>query len=95
MRGWFLCVLESDDLDSNGSPSITLNVGDSGSATRYFSASTVSQAGTASTALAAGAVGYKTTAKTRITIVPQANAATAVAGTIRLGMAYFVEGAAS
>jgi hypothetical protein len=90
-----LAVLESDDLDTNGSPTITLNIGDSGSATRLFSASTVAQAGTASTALAAGAVGYKTTAKTRIVGVPQANAATGAAGTIRLAVAYYVEGAAS
>ena len=90
-----LAVLESDDMDTNGSPTITLNIGDAGSATRYFSASTVAQAGTESSAIAAGGVGYKTTAKTRITGVAQANAATGAAGTVRLTMLYFVEGAAS
>ncbi len=88
-------VLESDDMDTNGTPTLTLNIGDSGSATRLFSASTVAQAGTASTALAAGAIGYKTTAKTRITGVAANNAATGAAGTVRLSVGYFVEGGAS
>ncbi len=88
-------VLEADDMDTNGSPTLTLNIGDSGSASRLFSASTVGQAGTASTALAAGAIGYKTTAKTRITGVAANNAATGAAGTVRLAVAYYVEGAAS
>lgn len=35
----------SDDLDSNVAPLITLDLGDSGSTTRYFSASTVAQNG--------------------------------------------------
>jgi hypothetical protein len=87
-----MAVLESDDMDTNASPTITLNIGDSGSATRYFSASTVAQAGTASTALAAGGVGFKNTAKTRVTGVAQANAATGAAGTVRLAMLYVVEG---
>jgi hypothetical protein len=86
-----MAVLESDDIDTNGTPTVTLNVGDSGSATRLFSASTVGQAGTASTALAVTGVGYKTTATTRIKIVPQANPATAAAGTIRLAVVYVVE----
>jgi hypothetical protein len=87
-----LAVLESDDMDTNGTPTLTLNIGDSGSAARIFSASTVGQAGTASTALVAGAVGYKYTAKTRITGVAQANAATGAAGTVRLSVHYFVDG---
>ena len=38
-------VLDCDKLDSNASPAITLSVGDAGSATRYFSASTIAQQG--------------------------------------------------
>lgn len=85
-------VLESDDMDTNGTPTLTLNIGDSGSAARLFSASTVGQAGTESTAFVAGSVGFKTAAKTRITGVAQANAATGAAGTVRLAVAYIVEG---
>ena len=36
-------VLDCDKLDSNGTPTITLSVGDSVSATRYFNASTIAQ----------------------------------------------------
>ena len=44
-------ILEATDMDTGG-PTLTLNVGDAGSATRLFSASTVAQAGTLSQALA-------------------------------------------
>ncbi len=84
--------IEASDLDTNGSPTLTLNVGDSGDADRYFAASTVGQAGTASTALAVTGLGYKTTAKTLVTGAPAANAATGVAGTISVGILYVVEG---
>jgi hypothetical protein len=90
-----LAVLEADDLDSNGTPTITINVGDAGSATRYFSASTVAQAGTLSTAMATAGAGYSNTAKTRVTGVLQANPATGVAGNIYLTMFYVIEGVAS
>ena len=90
-----LAILEASDMDTNASPTITLNVGDSGSATRYFSASTVAQAGTLSSAIATGGHGYSNTSKTLVTGVAQANAATGAAGTIELTMFYVVEGQAS
>lgn len=86
-----LAVLESSDMDTDVSPTLTLNVGDSGSATRYFSASTVGQAGTLSTAIATAGHGYKTTQVTRITGVAQANATAGAAGTLTLTMFYVVE----
>lgn len=86
-----LAVLESTDMDTNGAPTITLNVGDSGSATRLFSASTVAQAGTLSSAIAVAGHGHKYTAKTRITGVAQANATTGAAGTVSLTVFYVVE----
>lgn len=84
-------TLESNDLDTNGTPTLTLNVGDSGSASRYFSASTVGQAGTAAVASAVAGLHYKTTAKTRIVGVPAANAATGAAGSVFLSCLYVVE----
>ena len=84
-------TLEATDLDTNGAPTLTLNIGDSGSATRYFSASTVGQAGTAAAASAVAGLHYKTTAKTRIVGVPAANAATGVAGSVYLSILYIVE----
>ena len=86
-----LAVLEASDMDTNVSPSLTLNVGDSGSATRLFSASNVAQAGTLSTAITVAGHGQKYTSKTRIVCVPQANAATGAAGTVKLTVFYTVE----
>lgn len=86
-----LAVLEATDMDTNVSPSLTLNIGDSGSAARYFSASTVAQAGTLSSAIATAGHGHKYTQRTVITGVAQANAATGAAGTVTLTMFYVVE----
>jgi hypothetical protein len=88
-------VLKASDMDTGGSPSITLNIGDSGSAARLFSASTAAQAGTVDSTLAAGGRFYKTTAKTLITGVAQANAATGAAGTLELMIEYVVENSAT
>jgi hypothetical protein len=84
-------TLESTDMDTNVSPSLTLNVGDGGSATRFFSASTVGQAGTAAAASAVTGLHYKFPAKTVVTGVAQANAATGAAGTLSLSCLYVVE----
>lgn len=86
-----LAVLESTDMDTNVSPSLTLNVGDSGSATRLFSAATVGQAGTLSTAITTAGHGHRYTQRTRITCVPQADAGTGAAGTVKLTVFYVVE----
>lgn len=88
-------VLKSSDMDSNGSPTITINVGDAGSATRLFSASTAPQAGTVDTSMQATGRFYKTTGKTLIVGVAQANAATGVAGTLELSITYVVEDSAT
>jgi hypothetical protein len=88
-------ILESDDMDTNGTPTLTINVGDAGSATRYFSASTVGQAGTLSTAIATAGAGYSNTAKTRVVGVAGNNAATGAAGHLYLTMFYVLEGVAS
>lgn len=87
-------TIKADDLDS--STGITLNVGDSGSAARLFSASTVGQAATVGQASAATGVNYLTTAVTRIDIVPQAGASgTPAAGNIELNVEGIFEGIAS
>mgnify|MGYP000184425142 CR=1 FL=1 len=89
--GW----LSASDMDTNASPTIALNIGDSGSASRYFAASTVAQAGTAATALAVGGLGYLNTAKTLVTGVASNNAATGAAGTVTLCLQYVVEDSAT
>lgn len=86
-----LAVLESTDMDTNGSPALALNVGDAGDADRLFAASTVGQAGTLSSAIATTGAGYKTTAKTLITGAASTNAATGAAGTLYLTVFYVVD----
>lgn len=88
-------VLKCSDIDTNGSPTVTINVGDAGSATRYFSASTVGQAGTVDSTMQAAGRFYKTSAKTPIIGTVQANAATGVAGTLELSIDYVVEDSAT
>lgn len=90
-----LAVLESTDMDTNGTPTLTLNVGDSGDADRLFAASTVGQAGALSTALATTGGDYLYADKTLITGTAAANAATGAAGTVILTVFYTVEGQAS
>ena len=85
-------TIESDDLDTGGSPAITLNVGDAGSATRYLSASTVAQAGTTSVATAATGLLYTVTgtSDTAVRIAVAANAATSAAGNVRVAVTYWL-----
>lgn len=84
-------TLESTDMDTNVTPTLTINVGDAGDADRLFAASTVGQAGTASVASAVTGLHYKTTAKTLITGVAANNAATGAAGSLYLSVLYVVD----
>lgn len=86
-----LGVLESTDMDTGGSPALTINVGDSGSATRLFSGSTVGQAGTDSVQLAVAGQGYKISGKTLIVGTAGVNAATGAAGTLYLTIFYIID----
>ena len=85
-------TIEADDLDTHASPTITLNVGDAGSATRYFSGSTVAQAGTQSSALAVSGMFYTVTGTndTAIRVAVAANAGTSAAGSVRLAVLYYL-----
>lgn len=83
-------TLESDDLDT-GAATITLNVGDAGSATRYFSGSTVAQAGTSSSAVATTGLFYTVeAANTAVRVAVAANAATSQAGSVRCAVMYYL-----
>ena len=88
-------VLGADDLDA--ATSLTLDVGDASSATRFMSASTIGQTGGRAVATLAPALGYQpvatptfatyTTASLQtylIQVKVNASAATALAGNIRL-----------
>jgi hypothetical protein len=83
-------LLEADDLDTGGSPTLTLNVGDAASANRYFAASTVAQTGVTAVATAATGLFYTVTGTndTMVRVAVQANAATSAAGTVRIAVEY-------
>lgn len=72
------------DMDTSGSPTLTLNIGDSGDADRLIAATTIGQTGTSSytSLVASTGVAYQYTAKTLITGVANANATTGAAGTM-------------
>lgn len=86
-----LAVLESTDMDTNGTPTLTIDVGDSGDTNRIFAASTVGQAGTLSSAIATTGAGYQYTDATLITGVAANNAATGAAGTLYLTLFYVLD----
>lgn len=88
-------VLKSSDIDTNGSPVVTIDVGDAASTTRLFSASTVGQAGTVDVTMQAAGRLFKTTAKTLIYGTCHLQAATGAAGTVELAVIYVVEDSAT
>lgn len=78
--------IESTDIDTNGTPTVTLNIGDSGDADRLFAAVTVGQAGTLSTALATTGHGHLYTEDTLITGAIPTGPATGATGTLYLSL---------
>lgn len=81
--------LSTDDLDSNVSPAVVLAVGDTGSATRFISGSTVGQAGGVTSLNQHGGHAYKYAAADTITVkVTTAPATGATSGTIVLTVGY-------
>ena len=79
-------ILEASDMDAG--TALTINIGDAGSASRYFSGSTVGQAGTTAVSTAASGINYLNTAKTLVTGTAGVNATTPSAGTVTLTILY-------
>jgi hypothetical protein len=84
-------VASASDMDSNGSPTLAFNIGDSGSNSRLMVATAVGQAGTLSSTLAPTGHMYKYTADTKLVAYVSTAAATAVAGTLTVSVRYFVD----
>lgn len=85
--GW----IKATDMDTGG-PTITLNVGITGTLQLFFAASVAAQAGTVDRALAYAGTDYVTTGKTRVKLTVQANATTPVAvGSVQVMLRYTVE----
>lgn len=83
--------IAATDMDTNGSPALAIDVGDSGDEDRIFAASTVGQAGTASFAMARTAFLYKYTSETQIRAYIQTASGTGAAGTLYVWVQYFVD----
>jgi hypothetical protein len=85
-------ILASDDLDTNGTPTIKLDVGDATAANRFISQSTVGQAGGVGRTDQAGGVGYKYSADTMLQVkVNTAPATGATTGNVTLTVAYSMD----
>ena len=80
----------ASDMDTNGTPTLALNIGDAGSAARLLSASTIGQAGTSTSTIATTGAYYQFTADTDILLQPSTNSATAAAGTITVYLEGFM-----
>lgn len=85
-------IAVATDMDTNGSPTLAISVGDSGSSVRFLSSSTVGQAGTSTTTLASTGLLFAYTADTKILVTMTTGSATAAAGTLDLFLVGFVAG---
>lgn len=81
-------LVRATDMDSG--TAMVFDIGDAADEDRLFSASTLGQAGGASTALAATGVLYKYTAQTQIRAYIATASGTPVAGTLYVAVSYFV-----
>lgn len=87
-------VLSTDDLDTNGTPTIVLDVGDGSDTDRFIDGATVGQAGgtTDASNLAIAGIGYEYSAEDTIDVLVQAGPATgATSGTISLVVYYTLD----
>lgn len=80
-------------MDTNGSPTLTIDLGVTGTAQNFLAADTTARAGGIQKTFATTGVGYKNTsgAKLAITWLAHAAAATGAAGTIEVHLSYFIE----
>lgn len=83
--------LRATDMDTNGSPTLTFDIGDSADEDRLLAASNVGQAGTLTTTMIATGHLYKFTALTQIRAYVATAAATAAAGTLFFSLSYIVD----
>lgn len=84
-------TLDSDKIDTNGTPTMTFDVGDGTTAARFISAATTPQAGGIAYAGVAGTVGYTYTANTALFLKVHAAAATFASGTVRVCVEYTMD----
>lgn len=88
-------IASATDMDTNGSPTLAISVGDAASATRYLSSSVIGQAGTLVSAFTTPAttnVLFAHTVDTKILVTMTTGSATAAGGTLDLYLTGFVAG---
>lgn len=73
--------VKATDLDTNGTPTIVLALGDAGDDDRYFTALTIGQAGGVSTTMAATGVDYYNNISAPLTITAKVTTAPATGAT--------------
>ena len=81
-------VLDSDDLDTNATPTILLEAGYSGHLAAFIAASTVAQHGGRGNSNVAGTLGFNATTATQLLVTVTTAAATMAAGTLRIALTY-------
>lgn len=81
--------LTSTDIDTGGSPTVVLDVGDGGDTDRYIDGSTIGQAGGITAAMNVNTGFLNTyTEEDTIDVLVQAGPATGAAGTLKLAVTY-------
>lgn len=81
-------TLAATDIDTDGTPAVTINVGDASSGTRFFSASTVGQTGTVAVSSSATGIFHTYAEETLITGALGTDPDVGAAGTITLAIGY-------
>ncbi len=83
--------ISATDMDTDGSPGLAIDVGDSGDEDRIFAASQVGRAATFSNAMNAAGHLHKYTTRTQLRAYIQTAAVAAAAGTLKVSVTYFVD----
>jgi len=79
------------DIDTNGTPTVSVTLGDAGDDDRFVAASNIGQAGGSTTTLASTGLYYEFTTDTDIALKFATGSATAVAGTVTAYLTGFMK----
>jgi len=79
------------DMDTNGTPTLALSIGDAGSLVRLLSSSVIGQAGTSTSTIATTGLYYNFAVDTDIVVSATTGAATAAAGTLTVYLEGFIQ----
>lgn len=86
------CTLKATDIDTNATPTVTLNVGDTDDVDRLIAAATVGQgAGTSSALVSGTGQFYKYSSETIISVQIPTGPATGAIGTLELCVEYVIQ----